>query len=242
MKNRSIVLLLWIVIPALLYPVSEKKVTISKLIFKPQPFNEKRDPVTDSPLNAFDGNTKTSALYSDFTIIFSEPVSMNEIKIINGSAGDKSLFKINNRLRDIEITLYTIDTPSEKNAQKTQIRKKKKSKPVKKTAPVIKKPEKIKPENKIPEPDNKKNIKTNELINIACDTDEYEHPLIFIALNDDKKQENTSTSKTIDKGNKIKEQPVNKENKSQKNSSSDKKNKTIKIVIIKQVINLLFRF
>ncbi|PKL15356.1 MAG: hypothetical protein CVV49_21455 [Spirochaetae bacterium HGW-Spirochaetae-5] len=105
MKKHLFIILLLFLMPALLHSVTDEGISIVKLSMEPIPFNERRDPVTDSPYNAFDGDLKSAALYSDFTMEFSKPVTIDQIKIINGNASDKSFFKKQNRERDIEITL-----------------------------------------------------------------------------------------------------------------------------------------
>ena len=111
--------------PALLYSVPDDGISILKLSMKPVPFNERRDPVADSPYNAFDGDLKTAALYSDFSIEFSKPVTIDRIRVMNGNTLNKDLFKKSNRERDIEITLYTV---APKTGEKTSAKKEKKIK------------------------------------------------------------------------------------------------------------------
>lgn len=135
--------------PVILHSVTDEGISILKLSMEPIPFNERRDAIRDSPYNAFDGDVKSAALYSDFTMEFSKPVTIDQIKVMNGNSSDKNLFKKQNRERDIEITLYTTALKSDKKV----IEKKKRPAPVKK---IIKKlPEKIKEntdnkDNKLP--------------------------------------------------------------------------------------------
>lgn len=109
--------------PVLLHSVTEEGVTISKLSMEPLPFNERRDPAADSPYNAFDGDIKTSALYSNFTLEFSKPVTIDQIKIMNGNSASKADFKKSNRERDIEITLYTLAVKKDKKAPLNKTKK-----------------------------------------------------------------------------------------------------------------------
>jgi len=108
--KKKILSLLLLLIPALVHSTTEESVIISKITMKPIPFNERRDPVSDSPFNAFDGDAKSAALYSDFSMEFEKPVTMDKIMFINGNSSSKELFIKNNRLRDIEITLYTVES------------------------------------------------------------------------------------------------------------------------------------
>jgi len=107
MKKNILLILFLITIPLILHPETEDGIIIKKFTMEPVPYNERRDPVADSPYNAFDGDSKTAALYSNFTLEFGKPVKIDQIKIINGNASGKDNFKKNNRERDIEITLYT---------------------------------------------------------------------------------------------------------------------------------------
>ena len=118
--------------PALLHSVTDEGISIGKLSMEPVPFNERRDPVIDSPYNAFDGDLKSAALYSDFTMEFSKPVTIDQIKIMNGNALDKNLFKKQNRERDIEITLYTTAVKSDKKDSEKKKRPASKKKVIKK--------------------------------------------------------------------------------------------------------------
>ena len=162
MKKHLFIILLLFLMPALLHSVTDEGISIVKLSMEPIPFNERRDPVTDSPYNAFDGDLKSAALYSDFTMEFSKPVTIDQIKIINGNASDKSFFKKQNRERDIEITLYTTAVKSDKQI----IEKKKRPSPKKKVIKKLpekkdntEKKDKSLPENKNgvkPEPDKEK--------------------------------------------------------------------------------------
>jgi hypothetical protein len=141
MKKHFLILFLLFVTPVLLHSVTDEGISIVKLSMEPIPFNERRDPVTDSPYNAFDGDIKSAALYSDFIMEFSKPVVIDQIKVMNGNASDKNLFKKQNRERDIEIILYTTAVKSDKKI----IEKKKKPVPEKK---VIKKLPEEKKDNK----------------------------------------------------------------------------------------------
>jgi hypothetical protein len=142
--------------PVLLHSVTDEGISISKFSMEPVPFNERRDPSLDSPYNALDGDVKSAALYSDFTIEFSKPVTIDQIKVMNGNASDKDQFKKQNRERDIEIILYTTAAKSDKKI----IEKKKKAAPKKK---VIKKlPEEKKDNRDIKDkalPDNNDGVK-----------------------------------------------------------------------------------
>jgi len=147
MKKNIFIILLLFSMQALVHSVTEEGITISKLSMKPVPFNERRDPVADSPYNAFDGDLKTAALYSDFMMEFSKPVTIDQIKIMNGNALSKDLFKKDNRERDIEITLYTVAVKPDKKAIE---KKEKKVKPKKKD------------DKKIPLKDKEKKDKSSE--------------------------------------------------------------------------------
>jgi hypothetical protein len=116
MKKHIFILLLIFAMPVLVHPVTEEGITITKFSMEPVPFNERRDPAADSPYNAFDGDVKTAALYSGFSMEFSKPVTIDSIKIMNGNASGKDSFKKSNRERDIEIILYTVAVKSEKKA------------------------------------------------------------------------------------------------------------------------------
>jgi len=131
MKKHIFLILILFAIPALVFPVTEDGITITKLSMDPIPFNERRDPASDSPYNAFDGDVKTSALYSDFTIEFSKPAAIDQIKIMNGNAAGRDLFKRDNRERDIEITLYAASVKPDRKTEKKS-NKSKTAKPVKK--------------------------------------------------------------------------------------------------------------
>ena len=180
MKKHIFLIFLLLAIPALVFPVTDEGVTITKLSMEPVPFNERRDPAADSPYNAFDGDMKTAALYSDFTMEFSKPVTIDQIKIINGNASGKDFFKRDNRERDIEITLYTIAVKTDKTTEK----KTKKSKPVKSGKADDKKtPAKVKEEKGKTEPDKidkektdkkDKEIKKIETPEKVVRSDEYE--------------------------------------------------------------------
>lgn len=87
--------------------------SILKLSTEPLPFNELRDPVNDSLYNAFDGNPESSALFSDASIQFNTPILIDELKIVNGNF---RMFKQFSRLRDIEITLYTVEIKADKKS------------------------------------------------------------------------------------------------------------------------------
>ncbi|HRX48273.1 MAG TPA: hypothetical protein P5120_12200 [Spirochaetota bacterium] len=98
-------------------------ISIKNLSSELIPFSENRDPANDSLYNAFDFDSATSALFSDFSVQFNTPLTADEIKIVNGNNGK---FKLYSRLRDIEITLYTINTADEnkiKPVKKEKIRK-----------------------------------------------------------------------------------------------------------------------
>jgi hypothetical protein len=131
MKKHIFLLLLLFAMPALVLPAAEEVITITKLSMVPVPFNERRDPAADSPYNAFDGDNKTAALYSDFTVEFSKPVTIDQLKVVNGNSSNKDIFKKNNRERDIEITLYTVaykpDKKTEKKSKKSKTVQPKKS-------------------------------------------------------------------------------------------------------------------
>jgi hypothetical protein len=205
MKKHALVIFTAILFPVLLYSVPDKKITIAKLSVKSMPFNERRDPVADSPYNAFDGDIRTAALYADFTIEFKEPAAMNEIKIINGSAGDKSLFKQNSRLRDIEITLYTDDISPEKKVPDKKVVKKK-TKPAKKIPKIPGKKETKKnpdkPDKKEPKSENKENTKAKDLINISSDSFYDANAFIFAAVQEgDITKDNKASSPDTDKKN-----------------------------------------
>ncbi len=124
MRKHILILLLLFAMPVLVHSVTEEGITITKISMEPVSFNERRDPVADSPFNAFDGDVKSAALYSDFTMEFARPVTIDQIRIINGNAADKDLFKKSNRERDIEITLYTVEVKSEKKIPEKKIKKK----------------------------------------------------------------------------------------------------------------------
>jgi len=118
MKKNILSLSLLLLTPVLVHPATEEGIIISKISMKPIPFNERRDPVSDSPFNIFDGDVKSAALYSDFSMEFEKPVTADKIAIINGNSSSAESFKKNNRLRDIEITLYTIEIKPDNNAEK----------------------------------------------------------------------------------------------------------------------------
>jgi len=103
-------------------------ISILKLTSEPVPFNDLRDPVNDSLYNAFDIDPESSALFSDFSIHFTVPVTLDELKIINGNTRQ---FKQFGRVRDIEITLYTTKEIEDKKSIKS-VDKKFKSKQIKK--------------------------------------------------------------------------------------------------------------
>lgn len=131
MKKNIFILLILLTIPVLVHPVSPEGVIIKNLSMKPVPFNERRDPQSDSPYNAFDGDLKSAALYSDFTVEFETPVSIDQIKIMNGNTSSKDVFMKSNRERDVEITLYAVAIKSNKNEtekEKPKIKKKKETK------------------------------------------------------------------------------------------------------------------
>ena len=164
--KKNILSLLLFLIPVLLHSATEDSIIISKISTKPLPFNERRDPVLDSPFNAFDGDTKSAALYSDFSMEFENPVTMDKIMIMNGNSTSKELFIKNNRLRDIEITLYTIEIKPDKNAEKQDEPKNEKNSDIekdsnKKTEVDEKKDNKIEDKK---EPENKEENKTPEKI------------------------------------------------------------------------------
>ncbi len=132
MKKHFFIILLLFAMPALLHSVTDEGISIVKLSMEPIPFNERRDPAVDSPYNAFDGDLKSAALYSDLTMEFSKPVAIDQIKIMNGNVSDKTLFKKQNRERDIEITLYTTAVKSDKKAVEKKKRPAAKKKVIKK--------------------------------------------------------------------------------------------------------------
>ncbi len=126
-KHIIILLLLFVAMPVLVHSVTEEGIAIVKLSMEPVPFNERRDPASDSPYNAFDGNIKSSALYSNFTMEFAKPVTIDHIGIINGNAIDKGLFNKSNRERDIIITLSAVTVKSEEKAPVKKAKKIKKA-------------------------------------------------------------------------------------------------------------------
>ncbi len=128
MKKRILVLLLLFAMPVLVHSVTDEDIVIKKLLMKPIPFNERRNPAADSPYNAFDGDFKSAALYSDFSMELSKPVTIDTIKIMNGNTSSKEMFKKDNRIRDIEITLYTQEIKTDK---KVPVKKNKKTVPAK---------------------------------------------------------------------------------------------------------------
>ena len=95
-------------------------ISILKLTSDSIPFNEMRDPVNDSLYNIFDTDPVSSALFSDFTVQFNMPVTVDEFKIINGNS---SQFKKFGRLKDIEITLYTTSVKDDKKSNKPPLKK-----------------------------------------------------------------------------------------------------------------------
>lgn len=116
MKNQIISIIL--IFTFFLFPgiASGEGISILKLNSEPVPFNDMRDPVNDSLYNAFDIDPESSALFSDFSIHFTSPVTIDELKIINGNTRK---FKQYSRLRDIEITLYTIKVIEDKKKMKS---------------------------------------------------------------------------------------------------------------------------
>lgn len=221
MKKRVIILFAVILSPLLLGSEPGSKFTISRLNMQSMPFNERRDPSSDSPFNAFDGDIKTSALYSDFTLEFSEPQIMNEIRIINGTAANKFLYKKYNRLRDIEITLYTLNPELKSTDLKSKKQTSKKAKTGIKNSPHNKpEPEVNKTDKKKTTPDNEKKINNKTVLNIVPYPD---YKLYFTALQDDEKKyaQNTGVIKT-DTQSDNKEQSI-KQDKTEIKSGSDTK-------------------
>ena len=159
MKRHIFLFFILFAIPVLVHSVTEDGITITKLSMKPLLFNERRDPAADSPYNAFDGDVKTAALYSDFILEFSKPVTIDQIKIMNGNSTGKDVFKRTNRERDIEITLYAVAVKPDKkvSGKKTKkiIKKNTEKKEIQKD---VKKDNKIeeKKENKIEKKEDKK--------------------------------------------------------------------------------------
>jgi len=180
MKKHFLILLLLLSIPVVLHSVNEEGLTITKLSMEPIPFNERRDPVTDSPYNAFDGDLKTTALYSDFTIEFNKPAAIDQIKIMNGNVSASENFKRDNRERDIEITLYTVAIKSDKKVKVKSIKTRPKKQETKKE-PVNDKDIKIKdskdktlPEKKEENEKDKNEIKKSATPEKVVQIDEFE--------------------------------------------------------------------
>ena len=215
MKKNILTIVLFL-IPVLVHPATEDGIIISKISMKPLPFNERRDPVLDSPFNAFDGDTKSAALYSDFSMEFENPVTMDKIMFMNGNSSSKELFAKNNRLRDIEITLYTIDikpdnntekqsepknesnSDIEKNSNKTEVDEKKDNKAEDNKEPNEKINEEIKDKNNIEnkEENNKENKTPEKIVQNFNDYMSGDIKLYYVSETYTDEDKNTEKSET----------------------------------------------
>lgn len=120
MKKHITFLITIIILPLVSGAASGDGNSILKLSSEPVPFNEMRDPVNDSLYNVFDGDLKSSALFSDASIQFTTPIVIDELKIVNGNF---RWFKQFCRLRDIEITLYAAEIKADKKSTGTGAKK-----------------------------------------------------------------------------------------------------------------------
>lgn len=110
MKKLCFLIILLFLLPSISFPEANTNQVIVDVISSDYPvLNEYKDPGRYGFTNIVDGDLKTCFAEGnegsrfDITIEFKNPISLDEIKIVNGYAKNIAVFKNNNRLKSVRL-------------------------------------------------------------------------------------------------------------------------------------------